>query len=61
MQEERRKNRKEKTDAMGKQEEQKRKDKYKRHLSKKKGSLVTPKGIKPHHHVKVIPRCGKYK
>ncbi len=30
-------------------------------FSKKKGSLVTPKGIKPHHHVKVIPRCGKYK
>ncbi len=24
-------------------------------FSKKQGSLVTPKGIKPHHHVKVIP------
>ena len=23
--------------------------------------MVTPKGIKPHHHVKVIPWCGKYK
>ena len=29
-------------------------------FSKEKGSLVTPKGIKPQHHVKVIPCCGKY-